>query len=96
MNINDSYAGVKKNRFVSIANAAKPGGITKEVAMNPVQSLHAGNYNNYAPTLTGGGASGTWGIGISGNAATATSASSVPWTGVTGKPTALSSFTNDS
>ncbi len=30
--------------------------------------------NNYAPTLTGGGASGTWGINISGNAATATSA----------------------
>ncbi|TAM97336.1 MAG: hypothetical protein EPN39_11565 [Chitinophagaceae bacterium] len=32
------------------------------------------NYNNYAPTLTGGGASGTWGINISGNAATASSA----------------------
>lgn len=30
------------------------------------------NYNSYAPTLTGGGASGTWGISISGNAATAT------------------------
>ena len=34
--------------------------------------LHAGNYNSYAPTKTGGGASGTWGIGVSGNAATAT------------------------
>ena len=31
--------------------------------------LHAGNYNSYAPTLTGGGASGTWGINITGNAA---------------------------
>lgn len=31
---------------------------------------------NYAPTKTGGGASGTWGISISGNAATATSATS--------------------
>ena len=39
--------------------------------------LHAGNYNSYAPTLTGGGASGTWGISISGNAATATTASNV-------------------
>lgn len=29
--------------------------------------LHAGNYNSYAPTLTGGGASGTWGIDISGS-----------------------------
>lgn len=34
--------------------------------------LHYGNYNSYAPTLTGTGASGTWGINISGNAATAT------------------------
>ena len=42
--------------------------------------LHSGNYNSYAPTLTGGGASGTWGINISGNAATATSAgSSTVW-----------------
>ena len=36
--------------------------------------LHAGNFNSYTPTLTGGGASGTWGINISGNAATATNA----------------------
>lgn len=35
--------------------------------------LSAGNYNSYAPTLTGTGASGTWGINISGNAATSTS-----------------------
>ena len=34
--------------------------------------IHSGNYNSYAPTLTGTGASGTWGINISGNAATAT------------------------
>ena len=36
--------------------------------------LDSRNYNNYAPTKTGGGASGTWGINISGNAATATKA----------------------
>jgi hypothetical protein len=36
--------------------------------------LHSGNYNNYAPTLTGTGASGSWGINITGNAATATTA----------------------
>ena len=46
--------------------------------------LHSGNYNSYAPTLKGTGASGTWGISISGNAATATN---VPWSGITGKPT---------
>ena len=34
--------------------------------------LDSGNYNSYAPTLTGTGASGTWGINISGNAASAT------------------------
>lgn len=38
--------------------------------------IHSGNYNSYAPTLTGTGASGTWGINISGNAATATNATS--------------------
>lgn len=31
--------------------------------------LHSGNFNSYAPTLTGTGASGTWGINISGGAA---------------------------
>jgi hypothetical protein len=30
--------------------------------------LHESNYNSFAPTLTGGGASGTWGINITGNA----------------------------
>ena len=57
------------------------------------QVLHAGNYSSYSPSLTGSGASGTWSISISGNAA---SASSVAWTNVSGRPTAVSSFTNDS
>ena len=34
--------------------------------------LDSGNYTSYTVTKTGGGASGTWGISISGNAATAT------------------------
>lgn len=33
--------------------------------------LHASNYNSYAPKLDGTGASGTWGINISGNASKA-------------------------
>jgi hypothetical protein len=41
---------------------------------------------NDAPTKTGGGASGTWGIAITGNAATATSATSA--TSLTGSSTA--------
>jgi hypothetical protein len=36
--------------------------------------LNAGNYNNYAPTLTGGGASGLWSINITGNSGTSTQA----------------------
>jgi len=36
------------------------------------QVLYAGNYNNYAPTKTGGGASGTWAISVTGDAATST------------------------
>lgn len=42
---------------------------------NPI--LHSSNFNSYAPTLTGTGASGTWGINISGNAASASNASAV-------------------
>ena len=34
--------------------------------------LHAGNYNNYAPSKTGTGASGTWPISISGSSASTT------------------------
>jgi len=34
--------------------------------------LHSGNYNSFAPTLTGTGASGTWAINVTGNAATVT------------------------
>lgn len=35
------------------------------------QLLDSSNYNSYAPTKTGGGASGTWGINISGKSASA-------------------------
>lgn len=52
------------------------------VLVNGNQVIHTGNYVSYSPSLTGGGASGTWGINISGssascsgNAATATNAS---------------------
>ena len=33
-------------------------------------AIHSGNYNSYAPSLTGTNASGTWGISISGNSVT--------------------------
>ena len=45
--------------------------------------LNAANYTSYTVTKTGSGASGTWGINISGSAA---SANSVAWANVSGKP----------
>ena len=53
------------------------------------QVLHAGNFNTYAPTLTGTGASGTWAINVTGNAGSATTA---PWSGLTGIPAAVTSY----
>jgi hypothetical protein len=41
------------------------------------QVLHAGNYTSYSPTLTGSGASGTWGINITGNAGNASTVSGI-------------------
>lgn len=48
--------------------------------------VDSNNVGSYAPTKTGTGASGTWGISVTGNAATATN---VAWTGVTGKPAVI-------
>jgi hypothetical protein len=39
--------------------------------------LHSGNYTSWAPSLTGSGASGNWGINVTGNAATATKATNL-------------------
>ena len=58
--------------------------------------LDSSNYNNYAPSKTGSGASGTWSINISGKANTAgiaDSANAVTWGNVSGKP---STFTPSS
>lgn len=41
---------------------------------SPFTILDSANYNSYSPTLTGTGASGTWGISISGSAPTLTTA----------------------
>jgi hypothetical protein len=54
------------------------------------QVLHAGNYNSYAPTLTGGGASGTWGINITGSAG---SAGSVDYNNLTNKTGGTGTYT---
>jgi hypothetical protein len=84
-NNNFGWQFIWENGVASVSSNAFGGGTLHTV-------LHSGNYNSFAPTLTGGGASGSWGISITGNAATA---SSVAWTNVSGRPTALSAFTND-
>ena len=57
--------------------------LVKSVRDKINNAITTSNYNSYSPTLTGTGATGTWGINISGNANTATS---VDWRGVTNKP----------
>lgn len=55
--------------------------------------LDSTNYNQYAPTKTGGGASGSWNISVTGSSASCTgnarTATNVAWDGVTGKPAIL-------
>lgn len=55
--------------------------------------LHAGNYNSYSPTLTGGSASGTWGINITGSAGYASAAGYAPLLSAVGSYT-FSASTN--
>ena len=43
--------------------------------------LNEGNYNTYAPTLGGTGASGSWGISVTGSAATLTTGHTIAMTG---------------
>jgi hypothetical protein len=59
------------------------------VRINGNAVLNASNFNSYSPTLTGTGASGTWSISITGNAATATTAGALTSMNI-------SQFTNNS
>jgi hypothetical protein len=54
------------------------------------QVLYAGNYNSYAPTLTGTGATGTWNINITGSAG---SAGSVDFANLTNKAGGTGTYT---
>ena len=56
-------SGTARGAYIDLANCA--GGVGSLL-------LHSTNYNSYAPTLTGTGASGTWGISVTGNAGTVT------------------------
>jgi hypothetical protein len=69
-NVATRHIALDADGALDVYNPGESGGAVFKVGGNT--SLHAGNYNSYAPTLTGTGASGTWGISITGNAATVT------------------------
>lgn len=60
--------------------------------------LESSNYTNYTVSKTGGGASGTWGINITGNANSATSLQNIRTIGIsggaTGSPTSFNGTSN--
>jgi hypothetical protein len=78
LNFNTSGGGMDLNVFsgATIGGAATFTSLftvaRDNFSFNSNSILHAGNYNSYSPTLTGTGASGNWGINITGNAGTVT------------------------
>lgn len=54
--------------------------------------IHSGNYTSYTVTKTGTGASGTWGINVSGNAATAAKLQTARTISLTGSVTGSAAF----
>jgi hypothetical protein len=68
--------------------------VLNAITQNGNQVLHASNYNSYSPTLTGGGASGTWGINITGNAANITAYTINQSVGTSNAPTFADVYTN--
>ena len=62
-----------QNRVIEVQDVSKPSGLFEQI-YTPKLSLTTSNYTSYTVAKTGGGATGTWNISISGNAATATNA----------------------
>nr|DAZ69233.1 MAG TPA: hypothetical protein [Caudoviricetes sp.] len=56
------------NRYIGFSGSDKVMYRWGDNGENQTVFLDSSNYNNYAPTKTGGGASGTWGININGTA----------------------------
>lgn len=77
--ITGSSEGVYINGYKYVTLESASVNYHPRVRLNTVDYplLSTYNYNSYVPTLTGTGASGTWGISISGNAAMATNADTV-------------------
>jgi hypothetical protein len=67
---------------------------TSYASFNGSTILHAGNYNSYSPTLTGGGASGTWGINVTGTASSENLGTVTARSGYTGSAVNLANGAN--
>ena len=65
------YMELNVNGASGVDATLRIGNVGGHFTFNNQNVLHEGNYTDYTVTKTGGGASGTWAIGISGNAATA-------------------------
>jgi hypothetical protein len=72
----DTAAYIPLNISASSANMNFNGGVINvssgALQQGGNQVLHAGNYTSYAPSLTGSGASGTWGINVTGSSGSTT------------------------
>jgi hypothetical protein len=64
---NAAQVDLNSGKSFSVSDQLYIGGATTQYI-----ALHANNYNSYAPTLTGSGASGSWGISITGSSASCT------------------------
>lgn len=71
------YGNIIRSTYGNGVPAIQIMGLSEGSWSSWVNVLTEKNYNSYSPTLTGGGASGTWAIAITGNAATATNADMV-------------------
>lgn len=61
-----SHCGIYHDASNTLKFDMNSGTVTLNASIGTI--IGSGNYNSYAPTLTGGGASGTWGINITGTA----------------------------
>lgn len=69
MNVGSGYTlAVEADTYTWVSGDLRGLRVPNSISVSGNTVLHAGNYNSYSPTLTGGNASGSWNI----NAATAT------------------------
>jgi hypothetical protein len=97
-NIGGKFANTNYTTFFGLGNAngEMRVGSSADLQGSGNIVLHAANVGSYAPSLTGSGASGTWGIAVTGNAGTATTLQTGRTIGMTGDVSWTSSSFNGS